>query len=148
MKRLLLIFCLSGTTVVAQEIITINIEQIEVPPAPNFNKTSPDSLEIIDFPDEQAEYPGGMEAFNKFILSSLQLADSILHEGPFSKVYARFIVERDGSISNVEILRGVHPAIDREVKRVLRAMPAWKPAKFNGKKVRSRFTVPIRIELR
>jgi periplasmic protein TonB len=148
MKKLLLIFCLSGTTVFAQEIITINIEQIEVPPAPNFNKTSPDSLEIIDFPDEQAEYPGGMEAFNKFILSNLQLADSILQEGPFSKVYARFTVECDGSISNVEILRGVHPAIDREVKQVLRAMPAWKPAKLNGKKVRSRFTVPIRVELK
>jgi hypothetical protein len=66
----------------------------------------------------------------------------------FPKIYAQFVVEIDGSITDIVILRGAHPAIDREVKRVLRAMPAWKPAKLNGKKVRSRFTVPIWVELR
>jgi hypothetical protein len=66
----------------------------------------------------------------------------------FPKIYAQFMVEIDGSITDIVILRGAHPAIDREVKRILRTMPAWKPAELNGKKVRSRFTVPIWVELR
>jgi protein TonB len=148
MKRLLFIFCLAGNTVVAQEVIQLQHEHIQAPPLPDFKKNAPDSLEIVDFPDEQAEFPGGVAEFNRYILSNLHVSDSVLIEGPFSKVYARFVVELDGSVSNVEILRGVHSVIDREVQRVLRAMPAWKPAKLNGKAVRSRFVVPIRIELK
>lgn len=147
MKRLLLIFYLTGTTVVAQEGIPIYHEQIEVLPPPEY-RTTPDSLKIHDFTDEQAEYPGGAAEFNRYILNKLHVSDSVLMEGPFPKIYAQFVVEIDGSITDIVILRGAHPAIDREVKRVLRTMPAWKPAKLNGKKVRSRFTVPIRVELK
>jgi periplasmic protein TonB len=144
MKRLLLIFCLTGTTVVAQEGIPIHHEHIEVLPPPEY-RTTPDSLKIHDFTDEQAEYPGGAAEFNRYILNNLHVSDSVLMEGPFSKIYARFVVEIDGSVTNVEILRGVHPEIDREVKRILRNMPLWTPAKQQGKAVRSKYVVPIRI---
>jgi periplasmic protein TonB len=147
MKRLLLIFCLSGTTAFAQEGIPIHHEHIEVLPPPEY-RTTPDSLKILDFTDEQAEYPGGAAEFNRYILNNLHVSDSVLMEGPFPKIYAQFVVEIDGSITDIVILRGAHPAIDREVKRILRTMPDWKPAELNGKKVRSRFTVPIRIELK
>ena len=150
MKAMSLIFCFVGTIVIAQEELPAiwRGQIIEEIPEPNFNKNNPDSLKIIEFPDEQAEFPGGMEAFNKFIYTNLHVADSVLIEGPFSKIYARFVVERDGSITNVEILRGVHPVIDREVKRVLRTMPPWKPAYHLGKAVRSSYIIPVKIELK
>jgi len=148
MKRLLFIFCLAGNTVVAQEVIQLQHEHIQTPPLPDFKKNAPDSLEIVDFPDEQAEFPGGVAEFNRYILSNLHISDSVLIEGPFSKVYAQFVVELDGSITDIVIVRGAHPLVDKEIKRLLRNMPRWTPGMINGKKVRSRFTVPIRVELK
>ncbi len=150
MKSMSLIFCFVGTIVIAQEELpAIWREQIiEEIPDPNVNKNNPDSLQIIDFPDEQAEFPGGTAELIRYIHTNLHVSDSVLLEGPFSKIYARFVVERDGSITNVEILRGVHPVIDREVKRVLCTMPPWKPAYHLGKAVRSRYVFPVKIELK
>ena len=61
------------------------------------------------------------------------------------KIIVRFVVELDGSISNVEVARGLSPEANREAIRVVRSMPRWKPGKNNGKAVRSRFSLPILI---
>lgn len=146
MKVLSLIFCFVGTIAIGQEELpAIWRGKNEEIPLPEIIKDEPDSLKLVEFPDEQAEFPGGTSEFNRYILTNLKVSDSVLLEGPFSKIYARFVVEIDGSITNVEILRGVHPEIDREVKRVLRTMPRWTPAKQQGKAVRSKYVVPIRI---
>ena len=59
-----------------------------------------------------------------------------------------FVVERDGSVSDVKILRGVDPSLDKEATRVVKSMPKWKPGMQTGKPVRCRFTIPVSFRLR
>jgi protein TonB len=67
--------------------------------------------------------------------------------GEQGKVYLKFVVEKDGTISNVEVIKGVSRDLDNEAKRLVRAMPGWKPGESKGMKVRSSFTMPINFEL-
>lgn len=63
-------------------------------------------------------------------------------------MYVSFVVERDGSLSNVSVLRGVVPVVDQEALRVIKAMPRWKPGMQGGKVVRVKYAMPIRFSLR
>ena len=99
--------------------------------------------EISQFPDIQAEYPGGPEAMMKFISENIQYppdAKEICIQG---RVFISLIVERDGSLSNVEVIRGVQSLLDKEAVRVVCAMPKWIPAETGGKNVRSKVHIPI-----
>lgn len=102
-----------------------------------------DEEPIVQVPELQAEYPGGPEALMKFLKSNVQYPHEAKEMCIQGRVYVSLIVERDGLISKVEIVRGVHSSLDKEALRVTRLMPNWIPAEVNGKKVRSKVYIPI-----
>jgi protein TonB len=103
--------------------------------------------EIIEFPDVEAEFIGGAQALMKYIQTNIQYPPTSIEMNEQGKVYLSFVVEPDGSISNVVVERGVSPDLDREAKRVVRSMPNWKPGESKAKKSRTRCRLPINFQL-
>ncbi|OCX51528.1 hypothetical protein BEL04_16010 [Mucilaginibacter sp. PPCGB 2223] len=95
----------------------------------------------------QPEFPGGEEELKKYLSRNLHYPEKDKANKVQGKVYARFVVEANGSISAVKILKTPSPAMGDEVKRLLKASPKWKPGTQNGKPVRVEFTVPVDFEL-
>ena len=102
---------------------------------------------IIEFPEVEAEFIGGPQALSKYISSNIQYPVTSIEMNEQGKVYLSFVVEPDGSITNVAVERGVSPDLDREAKRVVRSMPNWKPGESKGKKSRTRCRLPINFQL-
>jgi protein TonB len=100
-------------------------------------------MEIIDFPDVEAQFPGGPAAMQKWINSNVQYPQTSIEMNEQGRVYLSFVVEPDGSISNITVERGVSGDLDKEAKRVVRNMPSWVPGEASGKKVRTRCRLPI-----
>lgn len=94
----------------------------------------------------QAEYPGGNQAFMKQFVSRFRAPD--MDSGAKAiRVIVTFVVERDGSLTDIKVVRDPGFGVGKEAMRVLNNMPKWKPAEQNGKKVRSQFTLPITIQV-
>lgn len=106
-----------------------------------------DANSIYDFPDVEAEFKGGKEALHKFIVKNFVYPSEAIEQNIAGIVYVSFVVEKNGSISNIVIERGVHQSLDREVKSMIKKMPKWKPGKVNGKKVRVRCRLPVNCTL-
>lgn len=104
--------------------------------------------EILDIVDIDAEYIGGYIEMMKFIQTNLVYPQDAIEMGDQGKVYLNFVVEPDGSITNVNVERGVCASIDREAERIIRSMPKWKPGEMNYGKVRSRVRIPINFLLK
>lgn len=98
---------------------------------------------IDDYPDVEAEFPGGTDAMIAFLAKTIQYPRYAMEMGDKGKVFVEFVVERDGSLTQIKILRGVSKAIDYETVRVIKNMPAWSPAESKGEIVRARCRVPI-----
>ena len=103
--------------------------------------------EVIEFPDVEAEFIGGPQALMKYIQTNIQYPPTSIEMNEQGKVYLSFVVEPDGTISNVAIERGVSKDIDNEAKRIVRSMPKWLPGEGKGKKVRTRCRLPINFQL-
>ena len=100
---------------------------------------------IFDFVEEDAEFPGGSEKLTAYIAKNFN--QLVVNEKVKGKVFVVFVVEKDGSISNVKIMRGLSPEVNSETIRVIESLPSFKtPGKNKGKAVRSRFMLPILIE--
>lgn len=102
---------------------------------------------IIDFPDTEARFPGGAAAMQQWIVEHVNYPQTSVQINEQGKVYLSFVVETDGSISVIDIERGVSPDIDREAKRLVRNMPNWIPGEAKGKKARTRCRLPINFTL-
>ncbi len=100
------------------------------------------------FVEEMPEFPGGQESMYKFIAQNMKYPQYAVESNIQGKVYVRFIVEADGRITNVNVVRGVHSSLDNEAIRVVQSMPDWKPGKQNGKPVRVHFTLPLNFSLK
>jgi len=96
--------------------------------------------------DEPPQFSGGAEALELFLRNNVRYPADF--EGCIKgRVNVSFVVEKDGSISNVEVLRGLHSLVDAEAVRVIKAMPKWIPAKHKGRVVRCRSVVPVLFRL-
>ena len=93
------------------------------------------------------QYPGGQIAMMKYIMENMKYPEQAMKEGIQGRVAVRFIVEKDGSISNVRPIHSVHTLLDKEAVRVVKSMPKWSPGKQNGKPVRVQLIVPIMFKL-
>jgi protein TonB len=93
------------------------------------------------------QYPGGYSELIKFIKSNLVYPKSAAEAGISGTVYVSFVVEKDGSISNVRIQKGIFPDCDKEAIRVVSLMPKWTPGKENGKIVSMRCSLPIKFKI-
>ena len=106
-----------------------------------------DDEPIIRIPASRAEYPGGMPALREFLAANCHYPKEAQEKGQQGVVMLEFVVERDGTISTITVLRGVCEALDEEAIRVVRAMPKWKPGENNGQPCRSYFQLPITFML-
>lgn len=97
--------------------------------------------------DQQPSFPGGTNALNTFIASNLKYSVVAQEEGIQGRVVVKFIVEKDGSISNVEVDRSVDPGLDNEAMRVVKAMPKWILGQINGKAVKVECSHPFVFRL-
>lgn len=97
--------------------------------------------------DQQPSFPGGTNALNTFIASNLKYPVWAQEKGIQGRVVVKFIVEKDGSISNVEVDRSVSPSLDNEAMRVIKNMPKWIPGQINGKAVKVECSHPFVFRL-
>lgn len=102
---------------------------------------------VYDVIEVMPQYPGGQIAMLKYIMENMKYPEQAMKEGIQGRVTVRFIVEKDGSISNVSPIHPVHPLLDKEAIRVVKSMPKWSPGKQHGKPVRVQLIVPIMFKL-
>ena len=113
------------------------------PPAPKPEVAN----KVFDVVEEMPSFPGGQGALMAFLSSNIKYPVVAQENGVQGRVIVGFVVEKDGSISDVKVMRSVDPSLDREAQRVVRAMPRWKPGKQNGSAVRVKYTVPVVFRL-
>jgi protein TonB len=100
-----------------------------------------------DVVDIDAQFVGGYEEMIRFIHSNLVYPQDAIEMNEQGKVYVTFVVEKDGSLSNIAIARGVYQSLDREASRLVRKMPKWVPGEVKYQKVRTRMMLPINFVL-
>jgi TonB family protein len=122
--------------------------------------------DIADFPDVEAEFPChtfyqydtlgnvsaqtnecGISAMMQFLSENINYPETAVEMGEQGRVFLQFIVEKDGSITNVKVDKGVSSTIDKEAIRVVQKMPKWNPGQVKGRNVRSKFRIPINFRL-
>jgi len=103
--------------------------------------------EIFTVVEEQPSYPGGDEARIKYLQANIKYPEEAKELGTQGKVFVTFVVEVDGSITDVKVLRGIGAGCDEEAIRVVKSMPKWIPGKQRGVPVRVQFNLPIKFTL-
>jgi protein TonB len=103
--------------------------------------------EIFDVVETQPSPPGGMSAWNKYLSDNLKYPTQARRMGVEGSVIVVFVVNTDGSIQDVEVLRGIGGGCDEEAVRVVKGAPKWEPGKQRGRPVRTRMRLPIRFKL-
>jgi len=121
--------------------------EVYIPPPPPKPKQEEVTEEIFVVVEEQPEFPGGQAAMMKFLSDNIRYPVIAQENGIQGRVICNFVVERDGSITDVQVVRGQDPSLDREAIRVIQQMPRWKPGKQRGSAVRVRFTLPVVFRL-
>ena len=102
---------------------------------------------VFDIVEQQPLFPGGPAALLKYLSENTKYPVVAQENGVQGRVTVQFVVEKDGSISDVHVLRGVDPSLDKEAVRVVKSMPRWTPGKQNGITVRVNYRVPVLFRL-
>ncbi len=97
--------------------------------------------------ERMPEFPGGEAAMNQFINRTIRYPVIAQENGIQGRVVVQFVVNTDGKIVDVEVVRGVEESLDKEAVRVVKAMPPWNPGRQGGKNVRVKYTLPIRFRI-
>lgn len=118
-------------------------EEEEVPPI-NLNEEDEEVLKVIE---ELPQYPGGAVEFMKWLTATLKYPDQALRRKIQGKVMISFIVNTDGTISDIKVIKNADKLLDAEALRVARLMPKWQPGKDKGKPCRSMIAIPIVFEI-
>ncbi len=105
------------------------------------------ATKVFDVVEEMPSFPGGNAALMSYLNSNTKYPVVAQENGVQGRVIISFVVERDGSISDVKVARSVDPSLDREAQRVVKSMPRWTPGKQNGQTVRVKYTVPVVFRL-
>ena len=119
---------------------------VAAPPPPPAPKPEV-ATKVFDVVEEMPSFPGGHGALMQYLASNIKYPVVAQENGVQGRVIVSFVVERDGSISDVKVARSVDPSLDREAQRVVKSMPKWKPGKQNGSAVRVKYTVPVVFRL-
>ena len=106
-----------------------------------------DENKVFDIVEQQPLFPGGPAALMKYLSENTKYPVVAQENGVQGRVTVQFVVEKDGSISDVHVLRGVDPSLDKEAVRVVKSMPRWTPGKQNGITVRVNYRVPVLFRL-
>lgn len=119
-------------------------ENTQEPPPVKKKGSRDETFVVVEI---QPEFPGGTEAMKKFLADNILYPEEAQKKGIQGRVICNFIVMKDGSITDVNVVRGVDPLLDAEAVRVLKSMPAWKPGTQRGQAVNVRFTLPVEFRL-
>ena len=116
-------------------------------PATSIVTEEPEPPFFGDIVEEMPAFPGGSKKLLEYLMENTHYPDEpeVCAQG---RVVVSFIVEKDGSISDVKTVKGIHPSFDEEAVRVVKSMPKWKPGKCNGESTRVKYTVPITFRLK
>ena len=116
---------------------------------PEATKTSLENsaMDIVKQPEQAAEFPGGQEALYSFIVDNISYPVKAKQDNVEGTVYTQFIIDSKGDVKDIKVVRGVSQELDQAAVDVLKALPQWKPAENNGKKVNTLFTIPIKYQL-
>lgn len=112
--------------------------------APDTTNALPEPLIVVE---ELPEYPGGQQAMMTYIANAIDYPEEAIEKNVEGVVYIHFVVERDGTIGDVTVFRGIGGGCDQEAMRVVRSMPSWQPGRQDGEVVRTKFNLPIRFKL-
>ena len=104
--------------------------------------------QVFDVVEQMPEYPGGIQALFEYLQQNVKYPEDAEKQKIEGRVIATFVVETDGSINNVEVVKPAFPSLDAEAVRVLSAMPKWTPGMQSGKVVRVKYTGPINFNMK
>ena len=117
-------------------------EVIAEPEPPKVEETK-----VFDVVEEMPQFPGGNSALMEYLGKNIKYPVVAEENGIQGRVVCTFVVERDGSITDVKVVRGVDSSLDKEAVRVVKSMPRWIPGKQNGSAVRVKYTLPVTFKL-
>ena len=121
---------------VIEEYVPVEVEEEEV-----------QEQEIFQIVEEMPAYPGGDAKLMEYVAKNIKYPQIARETGIQGRVFVGFVVEPDGSVSNVKVLRGIGGGCDEEAMRVVKSMPKWKPGKQRGKAVRVSYMLPVNFKL-
>ena len=122
-------------------------EVIEEYVAPEVVEDDVVEQEIFKIVEEMPSFPGGEAKLMEFVGKNIKYPQIARETGIQGRVFVNFVVEPDGSVSNVSVLRGIGGGCDEEAMRVVKSMPKWKPGKQRGKAVRVQYMLPVNFRL-
>lgn len=111
------------------------------------DSTTSDNEKVYQVVGQQPNFPGGKEELFKYLAYNMIYPADAAKNKVEGRVLVTFVIEHDGSISNVNVVNSVYPSLDKEAIRVVSGMPKWIPGKANGKTVRVKYTIPITFRL-
>ena len=111
------------------------------------DSTTSDTEKVYQVVGQQPNFPGGKEELFKYLAFNMIYPADAAKNKVEGRVLVTFVIEHDGSISNVNVVNSVYPSLDKEAIRVVSEMPKWIPGKANGKTVRVKYTIPITFRL-
>ena len=106
-----------------------------------------DNDTIFSVCEEMPEFPGGTEKFMEYLSSNIKYPEEAKEKGISGRVFIQFVIEKDGSVTNVKVMKGIGALCDDEAVRVVKSMPKWKPGKQKGKPVRVNYILPVSFKL-
>lgn len=130
--------------------INAEVEQNEVLEeyvAPEVVEEEVQEQEIFQIVEQMPEFPGGEGKLMEYVAKNIKYPQIARETGIQGRVFVGFVVETDGSISNVKLLRGIGGGCDEEAMRVIKSLPKWKPGKQRGKAVRVSYQIPVFFKL-
>jgi protein TonB len=136
-------FTVEGNDEVGGEVLKAK-EEIAAPEPP---KQQVEENKVFDVVEQMPSFPGGMGALMSWLSQNIKYPVIAAENGVQGRVIVQFVVEKDGSITDVKVAKSVDPSLDKEASRVVSAMPKWTPGKQNGSAVRVKYTVPVTFKL-
>ena len=110
-------------------------------------KPKEEETKVFDVVEQMPQFPGGPNALFEYLSKNIKYPVVAEENGIQGRVIVTFVVERDGSITDVKVAKSVDPSLDKEATRVVKSMPHWIPGKQNGSAVRVKYTVPVTFRL-
>lgn len=135
--------------IVSEQVSTTVLEPVVIPEVIKSLETlPPDDDKVYTVVEKMPEFPGGTGALLEFLKKNKDYPVIAIENGIEGRVSVSFIVEKDGSISNIEVIKSVDPSLDKAAVKVTQSMPKWKPAEEKGKVVRVKYTLPVTFKLK
>lgn len=103
---------------------------------------------VYDVVQQMPEFPGGVQEMFKFVYTGLSVPTDPVEEGWLYRAVVSFVIEKDGTISNVEVVRPRNTGLEKELVRIVKTMPDWEPGKENNMPVRVKYSLPLHVHLR